>query len=59
MKAADFKRIRKKLDLTQEELGLQINRTRYRIIDFENGDKIPEEISLAMKYLELKFDKVI
>jgi DNA-binding XRE family transcriptional regulator len=55
MKAGEFKRIRSKLGLTQDELGYEINRSRFSIIAYEDGSReIPLEISLAMKYLEGK-----
>lgn len=54
MNADEFRAWRKRLALTQEQAGAELNRTRRQIIAYEDGSAdVPREIKLACAALEI------
>ena len=53
MKAAEFKKIRKELGYTQEQLAAVIGYSRRMIINYENGThEIDRAVSLLLKFMQ-------
>lgn len=52
MENAEFRRIRKYLDLTQQELAEKIGITRQTIGEYESTANIPKAIGMLMKFME-------
>ena len=52
MKAAEFKKIRKELGYTQEQLAAILGYTRRMIINWEHGDNdVPKVVSLCLQLM--------
>lgn len=57
MTGETFRKIRKKLDLTQEQLAVRLQVHRVTVSRWESGELvIDERTKLAMEHLKLKFD---
>lgn len=58
MTPAEFKRVREKLQFTQEELGQQLEMAANSIARMERGESpIMKTTALALRYLELTMKK--